>query len=62
MYFGDPRRRGFPAVRFDGAAIESTAVNQTPKKQKGSILDQNIQEEVKKNTKRARLDFLLNQI
>ena len=29
MYFGDPRRRGFPTVRFDGAAIESTAVNQT---------------------------------
>ena len=29
MYFGDPRRRGFPTVRFDGAAIESTAVKQT---------------------------------
>ena len=29
MYFGDPRRRGLPTVRFDGAAIESTAVKQT---------------------------------
>ena len=29
MYFGDPRRRGDPTVRFDGAAIESTAVKQT---------------------------------
>ena len=26
MYFGDPRRRGLPTVRFDGAAIESAAV------------------------------------
>ena len=29
MYFGDLHRRGFPTVRFDGAAIKSTAVNQT---------------------------------
>ena len=29
MYFGDPRRRGLPTVRFGGAAIESTAVKQT---------------------------------
>ena len=29
MYFSDLRRRGFPTVRFDGAAIKSTAVNQT---------------------------------
>ena len=29
MYFGDPRLRGPPPVRFDGAAIESTAVKQT---------------------------------
>ena len=28
MYFGDPRRRGLPTVRFDGAAIESIAVKQ----------------------------------
>ena len=26
MYFGDPRRRGLPTVRFGGAAIESAAV------------------------------------
>ena len=26
MYLGDPRRRGLPTVRYDGAAIESTAV------------------------------------
>ena len=29
MYFSEPRRRGLPTVRFDGAAIESTAVKQT---------------------------------
>ena len=29
MYFGDPSRCGLPTVRFDGAAIESTAVKQT---------------------------------
>ena len=29
MYFGDPRQRGLPNVRFDGAAVESTAVKQT---------------------------------
>ena len=29
MYFGDPRRRGLPTVRFDGEAIESAAVKQT---------------------------------
>ena len=29
MYFGDPRRRGHPTVRFGGAAIESIAVKQT---------------------------------
>ena len=26
MYFGNPCRRGLPNVRFDGTAIESTAV------------------------------------
>ena len=29
MYFGDPRRRGLPTVRFDGAGIESASVKQT---------------------------------
>ena len=29
MYLSDPRRRGLPTIRFDSAAIESTAVNQT---------------------------------
>ena len=29
MYFGDPCRRGLPTVRIDGAAIESTTVEQT---------------------------------
>ena len=29
MYFRNPRRRGLPTVRFDGAAIESTAMKQT---------------------------------
>ena len=29
MYFGDLHRRGLLTVRFDGAAIESTAVKQT---------------------------------
>ena len=29
MYCGYPRRSGLPTVRFDGAAIESTAVKQT---------------------------------
>ena len=29
MYFGDPRRRGRPTVRFDGAGIESASVKQT---------------------------------
>ena len=29
MYFGDPRQRGLPNVRFDGSAVESTAVKQT---------------------------------
>ena len=62
MYLGDPRRRGLPTIRFDGVAMESTAVKQTLTKQKGSILDQNIQKDVKKNTKRTCLDFLLNQI
>ena len=57
-----PRRRGLPTVRLDGAAIESTAVKQTLKKQKRSIPDQNIQKDVKKNTTRTCLDFLLNQI
>ena len=28
-YFGDPRRRGLPTVRFYGIAIESAAVKQT---------------------------------
>ena len=38
MYFGDPRRRGLPTVRFDGAAIESAAVKQTlTETEKGSI-------------------------
>ena len=29
MYFGDPRGRRLPTVRFDGTAIESAAVKQT---------------------------------
>ena len=29
MYFGDPRLRGLPTVRFDGATVESIAVKQT---------------------------------
>ena len=58
MYFGDPRRRGLSTVRFDGAAIESAAVNQRSRQQKGSIPDQNIQKDAKKNTKRTCLDFL----
>ena len=29
MYFGDPGGLGLPTVRFDSAAIESTAVKQT---------------------------------
>ena len=62
MYFGDPRRRGLPNVRFGGAAIESTAVKQTLTETKSSIPVQNILKDVKKNTKRTRLDFLLNQI
>ena len=62
MYFGDPRQRGLPTVRFDGAAIESAAVKTNTQKQKRSIQDQNIQKDVKKNTKRTCLDFLLNQI
>ena len=62
MYFGDPSRCGLPTVRFDGAAIESTAVKQTLTETKGSIPDQNIQKDVKKNTKSTCLDFLLNQI
>ena len=36
--------------------------NKHSQKQKGSIPDQNIQKDVKKNTKRPCLDFLLNQI
>ena len=36
--------------------------NKPSQKQKGSIPDQNIQKDVKKNTKRTRLDFLLIQI
>ena len=36
--------------------------NKRSQKQKGSIPDQNIQKDVKKNTKRTCLDFLLNQI
>ena len=36
--------------------------NKRLQKQKGSIPDQNIQKDVKKNTKRTCLDFLLNQI
>ena len=62
MYFGDPRRRGLPTIRFDGAAIESAAVKQTLTETKDSIPDQNIQEDVKKNTKRTCLDYLLKQI
>ena len=31
MYFGDPRRNGLPTIRFDGTAIESSAVKQTLK-------------------------------
>ena len=62
MYFGDPRRRGLSTVRFGGAAIESIAVKQTLTETKGSIPDQNIQKDVKKNSIRTRLDFLLNQI
>ena len=31
MYFGDPRRSGLPTIRFDGTAIESSAVKQTLK-------------------------------
>ena len=61
MYFGDPRRRGLPTVRFDGAAIESTAVKQTLTETK-RIPDQNIQKGVMKNTQRTCLDFILNQI
>ena len=61
MYFGDPRRRGLPTVRFHGTAIES-AVKQTLTETKGSIPDQNTQKDVKKNTERTCLDFLLNQI
>ena len=47
--------------RWRRHAIESAAVKQT-QKQKGSIPDQNIQKDVKKNPKRTCLDFLLNQI
>ena len=60
MYFGEPRRRGLPTVRFDGTAIEGAEVKQTlTETKKGSIPDQNIQKDVKKHTKRT---FLLNQI
>ena len=43
---------------MNGTAIEK----KHSQKQKGSIPDQNIQKDVKKNTKRTCLDFLLNQI
>ena len=62
MYFGDLHRRGLLTVRFDGAAIESTAVKQTLTETKSSIPNQNIQKDVKKNIKRTCLVFLLNQI
>ena len=54
-----PRRRGLPTVRFDGTAIESTTKTHRNKR---LISDQNIQKDVKKNTKKTCLDFLLNQI
>ena len=56
-----PRRRGLPTVRFDGTAIEST-VKQRLTETKGSISDQNVQKDVKENSKKTCLDFLLNQI
>jgi len=62
MYFGDPCRRGVPTVRFDGVAIKMLQWNKHSQKQKGSIPDQNIQKDVKKNTKIICLDFLLNQL
>ena len=63
MYFGDPRRRGRPTVRFDGAGIESASVKQTLTETKRLDTRPNyIQKDVKKNTKRPCLDFLLNQI
>ena len=46
---------------FVAQRIES-AVKQTLTETKGSIPDQNTQKDVKKNTKRTCLDFLLNHI
>ena len=54
MYFGTPRRGGLPTVRFDGAAIESTAVKQTLRNKKPRYQT--------KISKRTCLDFLLKQI
>ena len=35
MYFDDPRRRGLPNIRFDGTAIDSTAVKRRLTETKG---------------------------
>ena len=62
MYFGDPRRRGLPTVRFDGAAIESIAVKQTLTETKRRDTRPKYPKRCKENAKRTCLDVLLNQI
>ena len=63
MYFGDPRRRGLPTVRFDGAAIESIAVKQALTETKRlDTRPKYPKRSVKKNTKKTCLDFLLKHI
>ena len=63
IYFRDFRRRSLSTGHFDQAPPSKVLQwNKHSQKQKGSIPDQNIQKDVKKNTKRTCLDFLLNQI
>ena len=60
MYFGDPVEAFFqPYVLM---APPSKVLQWNKQKQNGSIPDHNIQKDVKKNTTRACLDFLLHQI